>query len=189
MRLAIGNAFAITDIGPQDRDAYLEHLAEKGIYDHTLRIPYPYTGADADWWIRHVAEEAERQGRSVNWAIRRSDGYLIGGIGYLDLEIGRSHGAELGYWLAKPYWGRGIMTAAVERLSEYSFSELGLVRISALVFHFNGASARVLEKAGFHCEGRLRNYFKKDGVVFDGLLFAKVREGGGGAHPRTGPTP
>jgi RimJ/RimL family protein N-acetyltransferase len=61
-------------------------------------------------------------------------------------------------------------------VSEYSFSELGLIRITAHVFHFNAVSARVLEKAGFSLEGRLRKHYKKDGAVFDGLLYAKIRE-------------
>ena len=179
MNLAINDTFSITDICGDDKPAYLEHLADRQIYEQTLNIPHPYTEADAEWWINHVAEQTRRQGRSVNWAIRRSDGLLVGGIGYHDLELGKTHSAELGYWLARPYWGQGLMTAAVKRLSEYSFAELGLIRIAAHVFHFNVASARVLEKAGFQFEGRLRKHYKKDGKIFDGLVYARVSSVGG----------
>ncbi len=175
MRVAIDSSFSITDIAPSDKATYLEHLAEKEIYDQTLNIPHPYTEADADWWINHVVEETRRQGRSVNWAIRRNDGHLVGGIGFHDLEIGKTHKGEIGYWVAKPYWGKGIMTEAVRRVADLGFAELGLTRISAHVFHFNIGSARVLEKAGFKFEGRLRKYYRKDGRVFDALLYSKVK--------------
>ncbi len=168
-------SFSLTDIVASDKAAYLEHLQEKEIYDRTLMIPNPYTEADADWWLNHVAEETRRQGRSVNWAIRGSDGLLVGGIGFHGLELGKTHRGELGYWLAKPYWRRGIMTEAVRRVAAFSFAEFGLIRIAADVFHFNIGSARVLEKAGFKLEGVLRKYYRKDGNVFDGMLYSKLK--------------
>jgi RimJ/RimL family protein N-acetyltransferase len=177
MKLKINESYHISDITLSDKPAYLEHLKEKQIYDQTLAIPYPYTEADADWWINHNIEAVKAHGRSVNWAIRRSeDDYLIGGIGFVDLKNGKSHSAELGYWLAKPYWDNGIMTGAVKVVSRYGFKELGLTRITASVFHFNLGSARVLEKSGFQCEGYLRSYYKKDGKIFDGKLYAMIRK-------------
>lgn len=178
MKLEINDSYYISDITLKDKSAYLEHLKEKQIYDQTLAIPYPYTEDDADWWINHNIEAVKTQGGcSVNWAIRRSeDNYLIGGIGFLGLKIGESHTAELGYWLAKPYWNKGLMTEAVKVVSEYGFKKLGLSRITANVFHFNISSARVLEKAGFQCEGCLRNHYKKDGKIFDGKLYALIEK-------------
>src|SRR3989338_4862144 len=108
MKLQVNDAVFISDITPADKQAYLEHLQEKQIYDQTLAIPFPYTETDADWWINHISEETQKQGRSINWAIRRQDGYLIGGIGFQELKVGKSHKSELGYWLAKPYWNQGI---------------------------------------------------------------------------------
>ncbi|MEK6705220.1 MAG: GNAT family N-acetyltransferase [Bdellovibrionota bacterium] len=174
MRLPLQNGITITDIASTDKAAYLEHLSEKQIYDQTLNIPYPYNDTDAEWWVNHVAEETQKQGRSVNWAIRGEDGKLIGGIGFHGIEYGKSHRAEIGYWLAKPYWGRGIMTDAVIEATEFAFRELALVRITANVFHFNLGSACVLRKAGYQLEGYLRQHYKKDGKIFDGILFAKV---------------
>jgi tRNA-Thr(GGU) m(6)t(6)A37 methyltransferase TsaA len=176
MRLKINDSYHISDITPEDKPAYLEHLKEKQIYDQTLSTPYPYTETHADWWINHNIEAAKTQdGQSLNWAIRRSqDDYLIGGIGFLGLKIGKNHTAEIGYWLAKPYWNKGIMTEAVKIASNYGFAELELTRITANVFHFNIGSARVLEKSEFQCEGYLRSHYKKDGKIFDGKLYAKV---------------
>ena len=176
-RITVRDSIYISDITAADKPAYLEHLKEKQIYDQTLNIPYPYTEADADWWINHVAKTTLQQGRSVNWAIRRDDGFLIGGIGYHDFKLGKSHKAELGYWLAKPYWGQGIMTEAVKKIAAFGFEELSLVRITANVFHFNMGSARVLEKAGFQLEGVLCKHYKKDGKIFDGRLYAMTRKG------------
>lgn len=175
MNLALDDSYSIADIVPADKPAYLEYLREREISEQTLAIPYPYTEADADDWIRRVAAETTARGRSMNWAIRRDDGRLIGGIGFLGVEVGRSHRGEVGYWLAKPYWGKGIMTEAVRRVSMYAFEEFGLVRIQAHVFHFNAASARVLEKAGYSLEGRLRAFHKKNGVLIDSLLYARMR--------------
>lgn len=183
MKLKINDSYYISDITSSDKAAYLEHFKEKQIYDQTLAIPFPYTEADADWWINLNIEATTKQdGRSVNWAIRRSDNdALIGGIGFLGLAIGKDHKSELGYWLAKPYWSKGIMTEAVKKAAEYAFKELGLTKITANVFHFNIGSARVLEKAGFQCEGYLRSHYKKDGKIFDGKLYAILNEAKVGA--------
>ena len=174
MKLTLSKNFFISDIGSQDKEAFVKHLSDKEIYDHTLAIPYPYMASDATHWILTVAEQTQKQGHSVNWAIRRQDGHLIGGIGFHDLEVGKSHKAELGYWLAKPYWNQGIMTEAVKKVTEFGFKEFKLARIYASVFHFNKGSARVLEKAGFQFEGDLQKYYKKEGKIFDGKLYAKV---------------
>jgi RimJ/RimL family protein N-acetyltransferase len=97
---------------------------------------------------------------------------VIGGVGFKDFTISKSHRAEIGYWLAKPYWGRGIMTAVVKKACEFAFSEWKLVKISAEVFAFNPGSARVLEKCGFEQEGYLKKQHKKDGQWIDVKLYA-----------------
>ena len=83
--------------------------------------------------------------------------------------------AELGYWLAEPFWGRGVMTAAVTAFVAHSFQTLPLQRIFASVYASNPASARVLEKAGFQFEGCMRKNVLKDGEILDSLLYARVR--------------
>ncbi len=134
------------------------------------RFPYPYKRAHAAAWIQHV----KAQKPQTNFAIA-SDGELIGGIG-LELQ-GDVHrlSAEIGYWLGEPYWGKGIATRAVRALTEYGFANYPLVRIFAGVFEWNPASARVLEKAGYVFEGRLRKSAIKDGKIIDQVLYAIVR--------------
>jgi RimJ/RimL family protein N-acetyltransferase len=174
-KLVVSDQIHLSEIRPADKGAFLEHLKEKEIYNRTLRIPYPYTEAHAKEWLARVEKSTEQHGQPVNWAIRIAADFLIGGIGFDGLDIGKSHRAEIGYWLAKPYWGRGIITAVVKAACEFAFKEWGLVKITAHVFAFNLASARVLEKCGFEQEGYLRNHFQKDGHLLDVRLYGLHR--------------
>jgi RimJ/RimL family protein N-acetyltransferase len=91
----------------------------------------------------------------------------------LDKDIERCS-AEAGYWLGSQYWRRGIATAALERICQYAFEQLGLLRVYATPLVWNAASFRVLEKAGFNREGIMRNASIKDGVVIDMALYARL---------------
>jgi ribosomal-protein-alanine N-acetyltransferase len=84
--------------------------------------------------------------------------------------------AELGYWLGESYWGRGIATRAVRAIIQWAFESLALERIQARVFDSNVASCRVLEKAGFTREGRLRSSVLKLNLVMDLLVYAILRD-------------
>lgn len=176
MRLVFKRDYEISDIRLGDEPAYVEHLRDREIYERTLNIPFPYTIADARWWVDHNIEEARKLGQSVNWAIRDLEGSVIGGVGYHGLEPGKTHRAEIGYWLAKPFWGQGLMTAAVQAVVPYGFEHLGLSRVTAHVFATNGGSARVLEKSGFQLEGYLRRHYLKDGAFHDGKVYAILKD-------------
>jgi [ribosomal protein S5]-alanine N-acetyltransferase len=83
--------------------------------------------------------------------------------------------AELGYWLGENFWGGGIMTEAVAVFTDFCFNNFPLRRTYAEPFANNPASARVLEKAGFVFEARLKHNVIKDGKLLDSLLYAKTR--------------
>ena len=85
------------------------------------------------------------------------------------------HSGEIGYWLGESYWGRGIASEALAAVTEWAFAELHVVRLHSAVYARNPASARVLEKAGYEFEGRLRSRYFRDGEFIDALLYAKVR--------------
>ena len=85
-------------------------------------------------------------------------------------------GEAVGYWLGEPFWGRGIMTAAVETMCREGFAAWDIVRIHAEPFARNAASRRVLEKAGFALEGTLRRSVYKNGEMLDSCIYALVRE-------------
>lgn len=173
MIIRVNDSIHLSPFRQGDQAALVEHLQEKEIYDRTLRIPYPYRRADADWWIDEAARLAGQVGQPVQLAIRNEADNLIGGCGLDGLADGKTHRAEIGYWLARPYWGRGIMTGVVRGLCDHAFAQLGLVKITAHVFADNPASARVLLKCGFEQEGYLRKHYCKDGQYLDALLFSR----------------
>ena len=174
MKILVNDQIHLSEFHVSDRDALVAHLNDRDIYERTLRIPFPYTEADADSWLALDNKITSQQGQPVHWAIRLGEA-LIGGCGFEGIQVGKSHRAEVGYWLAKPFWGRGIMTAVVRRVCQHAFEELGLEKISAHVFAHNPASARVLEKCGFQQEGFLRKHYRKDGQLLDARLFALLR--------------
>ena len=134
-------------------------------------FPYPYTSEDARNWIRAASREAS----DIQLAIANEE-EAIGGIGLRRGEDVHRRTAEIGYWLGEPFWGMGIATRAVQTMSDYAFSHFDLDRIQAEVFEWNPASARVLEKAGYCLEGRLRRRVTKAGKTIDCFLYAKIRE-------------
>jgi [ribosomal protein S5]-alanine N-acetyltransferase len=171
MHLDVENGFELTEFRPIDRDVLLDWVGDKDIYDRTLRIPHPYTAADAETWLAIVAAATKPNGQPVNWAIRTPAGLVIGGVGFDGLIIGQTHRAEIGYVLAKSYWGRGIMPAAVRAVCCHAFQNLGLAKVVAHTFAFNAASGRVLEKCGFQIEGHLRKHYSKDGRFIDAKAY------------------
>lgn len=175
MKIVVNNEIHLSEFRPTDKPALIEHLNDRDIYDRTLRIPFPYTENNADEWLAVYAKATEQQGQPVHFAIRTGDDALIGGCGLNDFETGKSHRAEVGYWLAKPFWGQSIMTAVVQCLCQHAFDDFRLAKITAHVFTHNPASARVLEKCGFLQEGLLRKHFLKDDKLIDARLFALLR--------------
>jgi [ribosomal protein S5]-alanine N-acetyltransferase len=171
MKIVVNDQVHLSKFRSSDKPALVQNLNDRDIYERTLRIPFPYTDASADEWLSHYVKATDQHGQPAHFAIRTGDDALIGGCGLNDFEIGKSHRAEVGYWLAKPFWGRGIMTAVIQRLCQHAFEEFGLVKIIAHVAMHNPASARVLEKCGFVQEGLLRKHFLKDGQFIDVKLF------------------
>ena len=140
----------------------------RNVRDH---FPHPYTPADAEAWIA----TARAASPETQFAIE-VDGEACGGVGlFLQRGVER-RSAELGYWLGEAYWGRGLMTEIVGEFTRYAFQAYDLLRVYAVVFEWNPASCRVLEKAGYVLEGRLRRAVVKDGHVLDQFLYAVVRD-------------
>jgi len=135
------------------------------------RFPHPYTKGDADAWIREVAGQDPPAQCGIEVG-----GEVVGGIGLTLQEDIHRRSAEIGYWLGEPFWGRGIMSETVPAFTAYAFATFDVCRVYATVFEWNRASARILEKAGYVLEGRLRKSVIKDGRTIDQFLFAYVRE-------------
>jgi RimJ/RimL family protein N-acetyltransferase len=155
-----------------DEPSLARHANSRNIWLNVRdRFPHPYTLAAAEGWVAMASTAAPE----TQFAIEVS-GEAAGGIGLFLQEDVERYSAEIGYWLGEAYWGQGITTKAVGRFTEWAFENFELCRIYASVFAWNEASCRVLEKAGYQLEGRLRQSGVKDGRVVDGLLYATVRE-------------
>lgn len=157
-----------------DKKNLLQYINDAEIAHNTLTVPYPYLEKDADEWLALAMQEEEKFGTFANWVIRNKEDKLIGCIGRQMLYGKDAHIDEIGYWLARPYWNKGIMSEVVRAFCEYWFDQGIVIRFTAAVFSFNTASARVLEKAGFKKEGYLRQHYAKNGAFLDGILYAKL---------------
>ena len=174
--IKVRDGIHLSSLRQTDKPALLEHLHSRDVYDTTLNIPHPYSNEHADAWIQKRIEHTRAVGKEVSFAIRDSQDKLIGAVGADNLEPGTTHKAEIGYWLARPFWGQGIMTDAVRAYVRYAFSELQVTRLVAHVFELNTPSARVLEKNGFQLEGRFRKHLMKDGKLLDARFYGLLKE-------------
>lgn len=168
-------AFELRPWTQADLDSLLRYADNKKIARNlTNFFPHPYRRKDGERFIQMVAEKKPTQVFAIS-----VNGEAAGAIGIHprpadDIEC---RNAELGYWLAEPYWGRGIMTRAVVQMVDYGFQTFdGIDRIFARPFGTNIGSQRVLEKAGFVLEGRFEKTLFKFGEYEDELIYA-VRRG------------
>lgn len=175
LTIELPNGYYLSRIRQGDQAAFVAHLNEPDLHRYTGHLPYPYTAADADWWVNYRAAPSQDGAPETLLALRRPDGYLIGSIGVGDGEVGPARVGELGYWLAKPDWGQGLMTAAVRAYCRYAFEGLALHKLEAKVFDPNTASWRVLEKCGFKLEGYLREHEYRHGAFLDDREYGLLR--------------
>ena len=152
-----------------DIDSIALYANNFNISQYMTRVPYPYTRDDAVWWVETGSKE-----QGLNYAIDLG-GKCIGvvGVRFGDLEL--LYSAEIGYWIAEDYWGKGIGTEAVSKMTDQVFSEKKTVRLSAPVFSPNKASMRVLEKCGFKLEAIHQKAAFKNDEFLDEHIFVKFR--------------
>lgn len=148
-------------------------ISNKKIQDN-LRdgLPYPYTEQDATDYISAMLSEDENETFAFAITI---DNKAIGSIGAFRQKNIHRHTAEIGYYIAEEYWGKGLMTEAVKQICSYIFDKSNIGRIYAEPFSYNKASCRVLEKAGFLYEGTLRSNAIKNGKTIDMLMYSRLK--------------
>ena len=158
---------------PADVSSLARHANDRRIWLNLRdRFPHPYSLADAEAFITTATGMSP-----VTFFAIAVDGEAVGGIGYTLHQDVERISAEIGYWLGTSFWGRGIMTSALMALTRYAFDQhADLRRMYAVPFAGSSASIRVLEKAGYRPEGRMRQSAIKDGKVTDQLLYAILRE-------------
>ena len=135
-----------------------------------IQVPAPYTPRDAEEFVaRLVLTDPEE---NLRWALVH-EGRVAGNV---DLTPGPVGVAELGFALARPLWGRGLMTEAAEAVLAHGFESMGLVRIFGYAVSANAASRRVMEKLGMKQEGVLRRHRRIRGEYVDDAFYSILRE-------------
>ncbi|MFI5412682.1 MAG: GNAT family N-acetyltransferase [Candidatus Micrarchaeales archaeon] len=163
----------LSSLGIEDADAIAKkansyqvafNIAEWGSF------PHPYNKPDALAFIE-FATKANMEGREVHLGIHLVEtNELIGIVGLKNINV-KNKKAEVGFWIGQDFWKKGYGTESVSMIVEYGFSKLNLHKMEAMVFTFNEASVRILEKLGFMREGLLRDHvFHKDDFADDLLL-------------------
>ncbi len=133
----------------------------------TNAFPYPYTMDNAIAFINMAKQKTLPNILAID-----INGEACGGIGIHPQSDVYCKNAELGYWLAEPYWGKGIVTQAVVEIVDYGFKNFDITRIFARPYGHNIASQKVLEKAGFKLEASFEKTLFKNNEFVDELIFA-----------------
>jgi len=155
---------------PSDVDSVTVHANNRNVAINLRdRFPSPYTRRDG----REFIKMARRMKPESFFAIAVG-GEAVGGIGFVPGHDVERVSSEIGYWLGEAFWGRGIVTDALIAVTGYAIDTHGFTRLFALPFAHNQASCRVLEKAGYVLEGRLRNSAMKEGKLVDQLQYAFI---------------
>ena len=153
---------------PADAESLARHANDRDVWRNLRDLfPHPYSVEDARGYIAMAAGRSPQSSFGIV-----VEGEAAGGVSLRPGTDVERASAEIGYWLGRAYWGRGVMTQAVRAATRYAFAELGMHRVWAVPFAHNTASCRVLEKAGYVLEGRLRRSAIKEGVVVDQWMWA-----------------
>jgi RimJ/RimL family protein N-acetyltransferase len=153
-----------------DLDSLVEQANNRRIWIN-LRdaFPHPYTRQDGRAYLHQVRTASPETTFAIS-----VDGAAVGSIGFVLRTDVERVSAEIGYWLGEPFWSRGIATEALAAVTRHAIDAHALTRVYALPFARNAASCRVLEKAGYRLEARLRRSAIKDGIVTDQLQYAFI---------------
>ncbi len=134
----------------------------------TDTFPHPFTIPAGEAFLQRVIGDTPAKVLAIE-----IDGEVCGSIGIFPQHDIFHQNAELGYWLARKHWGKGIMTSAIQQIVDHGFENFpGIDRIYARPFGSNYASQRALDKAGFLLEAKFKGTILKNGKVDDELVYA-----------------
>lgn len=156
----------------EDKAPLLKLVNNKKIWDNVRdRLPFPYTGKDADEWLQLNVGVIP----VLNFVIE-VDGKFAGSIGMVPKEDVHRCNMEIGYWLGEPCWNKGVATKAIGLLVEHIWNEYPeVIRIYADVYEHNKASMKALQKNNFHLEAIHKKAVIKNNILMDEYLWVKLR--------------
>ena len=137
-------------------------------YDKT---PNPFTEKDAIEYIKQHIGAAPVKRFLIYW-----NDEVAGEIGITIKEDVFRLSAEIGYFISKAFWGKGLATQAVKKMTEYAFANFDIIRIEAGVFDFNKSSMKVLEKNGYYLESIRKKAVFKKGQIIDDYIWVRLKD-------------
>ena len=159
----------LRNIKDSDADLLITYLNNNEVTKYiTDAIPKPYTKNDAQWWVKNSKS-------SEYTKVIEFNGKFVGCISAKRGEFEYSCGAELGYWVAREFWNKGIASDAVSEFTHLLFQTTDIVRLFVSVVSINFASIKVLEKNGYFLEGTLKKASFKNGLYYDEHVLSKIR--------------
>lgn len=159
---------------PGDLEAVFAYASDPEVARYTI-FDYHRSLDDTRRFLDPVLEHQARGNGLPLWGVcENGRDHVIGSIGFTVMAPMHARG-EIGYALARPYWGRGYMTEAVQAVIRFGFDRMHLNRVEATCDANHAASARVMEKAGMRFEGVLRQYIVLKGTSRDARIYAIVR--------------
>lgn len=176
-----GDRLILRPFGLADAPEVQRLAGDSAIADTTLNVPHPYEDGMAEAWIASHASAWDDRSLAAFAVARIDDGQLLGAIS-LKMQPGEDV-AELGYWIGRPFWGKGYATEAAGLLIGFGFTSLDLARIAARHFARNPASGRVMQKVGMLQTGVDRQAARKWDRYEDFVLYEIQRN----AWPDKGP--
>ena len=137
----------------------------------TDKFPFPYSESNGKAFIEFATKD-----NPIHIFAIDIEGQAVGGIGIHPQDDIHRKNAELGYWLAEPFWGQGIISNAIKQAVDFAFATYDIDRVFARPFGTNAASQKVLEKNNFILEGRFEKVLIKNKEYLDELIYAIRRE-------------
>ncbi len=151
-----------------DLDSLVKYANNPNIAKYlTDGFPHPYVKENGRKFIEHATADDPVHIFAID-----INGEAVGGIGIHPQTDIQKKNAELGYWLAEPFWGNGIMTEAIKQIVNFAFITFDINRIFARPFGNNPGSQKILEKNGFTLEAKFDQTLIKNGQLLDELIYA-----------------
>ncbi len=164
MRLGLltGERVSLRPLKRSDQASLQKYANDWQVARYLPLMPFPYKLEHARRWI-NITHRTARNKTEYHLGVHLTGkDEIIGMVGLMKVNW-NSRNAELGYWMARKYWGRGYMREAISLMLRYAFKDLRLVRVYAVVLDTNIPSVKVLERVGFTREGTWRKAEKFGG--------------------------
>ena len=160
----------LRELALSDAELLVEYLNVPEVTRYlSSNIPSPYGIEDAEWFITTGSKD-----KAITKAIE-VDGQCVGLIGVYLQQAEYAHSAEIGYWLGRPFWRKGLATKAVKFFVDEIFNTTEVTCIFNPVTEANIASRRVMEKAGFQLEGKLQGSVQHHGKLHNEYFYSRLK--------------